>query len=79
MQSVSPLGRFINPVKSLEGEQSAILAFFAGKIYRLRGKVIRSVFCGLTPEVEEKKSQIGRDGQEIFMVNYKSVLSKKIA
>ncbi len=30
MQSDSPLGRFISPVKSLEGEQSAVLAFYAG-------------------------------------------------
>ncbi len=30
MQSASPLGRFISPAKSLEGEQSTVLAFYAG-------------------------------------------------
>ncbi len=30
MQPVSPLGRFIKPSLTLEGEQSAVLAFYAG-------------------------------------------------
>ncbi len=32
-------------------------------------------YYGFTREVDEKKGRIGRDGQEMFMVNYSSAVS----
>ncbi len=56
MQSPLHLDDLFSQFKSLDGEH---LAFFAGKIYRLRGNVFKSVFYGFTPEVDEKRAKLG--------------------